>query len=181
MQMGDTQSMTRITLVLSLLLGSCAMPPLAPELTACLARMEGHAADLMPAFDALGYRPDVHLRLDDDLADVRGFRKPASTMGDALPGGSIRLRPSHVCADDMLGRAVVAHEMAHVVLQHRGVAGSGVTLLWETRPRQEVEADELAYAALTRAGGDARAAVLVSCWLGKCDGIAPSGRMPRRW
>lgn len=156
------------------------MPPLKPELSACLARMEAHAATLLPAFAVLGYRPEVRLRLDEDMNDGRGFRQSESTLGDSLPSGSIRLRPSRLCADDVLGRAVVAHEMAHVALQHHGVAGSGITLLWEKRPWQEVEADELAYAALTRAGGDTRAAARVSCWLGRCGAtVRPVGVPPR--
>lgn len=160
--------MTRMMVFLSVLLGACATAAPGPELVACLARMEAHAANLRPAFAALGYRPAVYLRLDEDLADGRGFRKGMSTLGDASPGGAIRLRPSRLCADEVLARAVVAHEMAHVSLQHRGMAGSGVTVLSEKPPQQEVEADELAYAALLRAGGDGRAAMLVGCWLGKC-------------
>lgn len=169
MQIGDTRCMTRVVIFLSVLLCACAAAPPSPELAACLARMEAHAAALRPAFAALGHRPEVYLRLDEDLADGRGFRKGESTLGDASPGGAIRLRPSRVCADEVLARAVVAHEMAHVALQHRGVAGSGVTLLWEKPAQQEIEADELALAALRHAGGDPRAAMLVSCWLGKCD------------
>ena len=175
--MGDTRFMTRkATLLLVLLLNACAMPPPRPELAACLARMEGHAASLRPAFAALGYRPEVQLRLDEDLVDGRGFRKSESTLGDASPGGSIRLRPSRLCADDVLARAVVAHEMAHVALRHRVVAGSGIVLLWDDPLRTEVEANQLAYAALERAGGDDRAAVTVGCWLGKCDSVSPPAR-----
>jgi len=168
MQIGDTRRMTRLTVFLSLLLGACAAAPPRPELAACLALMEVHAATLRPAFAALGHRPEVYLRLDEDLADGRGFRKGESTLGDASPGGAIRLRPSRVCVDEVLARAVVAHEMAHVALQHRVVPGSGVTVLWEKPAQQELEADELAFAALRRAGGDPRAAMLVNCWLGKC-------------
>jgi hypothetical protein len=175
MQMGDTRCMTRTMILLSLLLGGCATTPMPPELAACHARMEAHAAHLRPAFAALGHRPEVHLRLDEELADGRGFRKGKSTLGDASPSGAIRLRPSRVCADEVLARAVVAHEMAHVALQHRGVPGSGITLLWERPPQQEMEADELAHAALLRAGGDPRAAMLVSCWLGRCDRQGPPG------
>jgi predicted Zn-dependent protease len=170
--------MTRTMILLSLLLGACAATPQRPELAACMARMEAHAANLRPAFAALGHRPEVYLRLDEDLADSRGFRKGESTLGDASPGGTIRLRPSRLCADEVLARAVVAHEMAHVSLQHRGVPGSGVTALWEKPAQQEIEADELAYAALMRAGGDARAAMLVSCWLGKCE---RPGKPDLRW
>lgn len=176
MQMRDTPTMMRMVSFVFVLLAGCAMPPPRPELASCLARMEGHAASLMPAFASLGYRPDVRLQLDEDLADGRGFRQSANILGDASPGGGIRLRPSRLCADDALGRAVVAHEMAHVALLHRGVAGSGITLSWEPPPRLEVEANELAYVALKRAGGDGHAAVVVSCWLGRCDGIA----RPRR-
>lgn len=167
--------MARLMILLSMLLGACATAPPGPEMAACLARMEMHAAALRPAFAALGHRPDVYLRLDEDLADGRGFRKGMRTLGDASPGGAIRLRPSRLCADDVLARAVVAHEMAHVSLQHRGVPGSGITLLWEKPAQQEIEADELAHAVLLRAGGDPRAALLVSCWLGKC-GRAGSSR-----
>lgn len=178
-QIGDTRVMTRIAMLLLFLLSACAMPPPRPQEAACLARMEGHAASLMPAFAAMGHRPEVHLRLDEELVDGNGFAKSASILGDALPGGGIRLRPSRLCADDVLGRAVVAHEMAHVALQHRGAAGSGVTLLWD-RPQQEIEADELAYAVLSRTAGDDRAAVLVSCWLGRCDALARPGVGRRR-
>ena len=173
--------MTRVVIFLSVLLGACATAPPRPELAACLARMEAHAANLRPAFAALGHRPDVYLRLDEDLADWRGFRKGERTLGDASPGGAIRLRPSRVCADEVLARAVVAHEMAHVALQHRGVPGSGVTVLWEKPPQQETEADELAHAALLRAGGDSRAAMLVSCWLGRCDRPGKPGGSTRGW
>lgn len=173
--------MTRkATLLLILLLNACAMPPSRPDLAACLARMEAHAASLRPAFAALGYRPAVHLRLDEGLADSRGFRAAQNTLGDSLPGGSIRLRPSRLCTDDVLARAVVAHEMAHVALQHRAVAGSGITLLWEKPPQQEAEANQLAFAALKRAGGGDPAAMLVGCWLGDCDGVAAPGSMPQR-
>lgn len=181
MQMGDTRRMTRMAIFLGVLLGACATVAPGPEQAACLARMEAHAAHLQPAFAALGYRPEVYLRLDEDLADGRGFRKGDSTLGDASPGGAIRLRPSRLCADEVLARAVVAHEMAHVSLQHRGVPGSGVTVLWEKPPQQEIEADELAHAALLRAGGDPRAAMLVSCWLGKCERPGQPGARPRGW
>lgn len=180
MNMDDTQTMFRSALLILLLLAGCATQRLTPELSACLARMQGHAAGLLPAFTALGYRPAVHLRLDEDMVDGNGFRKQASTLGDSTPGGQVRLRPSRLCAGDALGRAVVAHEMAHVALQHRGVVGSGITFLWEKPPQQEVEADELAYAVLRRAGGDPRAAQLVRCWLDRCEETARSGRAPRR-
>lgn len=181
MQIGDTRRMTRMVVFLFVLLGSCAVVPPRPELAACLARMETHAANLRPTFTAMGYRPEVYLRLDEDLADGRGFRKSESTLGDASPGGAIRLRPSRLCADEVLARAVVAHEMAHVSLQHRSVPGSGVTALWEKPSQQEIEADELAYAVLMRAGGDVRAAMLVSCWLGKCDRQGKPGARWRDW
>lgn len=163
--------------VLLMLLGACATPPSRPELAACLARMEAHAARLRPAFAALGYRPEVYLRLDEGLADSRGFRATENTLGDSLPGGLVRLRPSRLCADEVLARAVVAHEMAHVALQHRAVAGSGITLLWEKPPRMEMEANQLAHAALKHADADDPAARLVACWLGNCDGARkPAGR-----
>lgn len=171
-QIGDTRPMMRIAMILSLLLGACALPPPTPEQAACQARMQSYAADLQPAFAGLGYRPQVDLRLDEEMLDGRGFAKPDSILGDASPGGVVRLRPSRLCADGALARAVVAHEMAHVALQHRAVPGSGVTLSWVPQPL-EVAANELAYAALVRAGGDPRAARLIHCWLGNC---APAER-----
>jgi hypothetical protein len=170
-----------IRIALLLLLTSCASPLPGPDLVACLARMENHAASLKPVFAAMGYRFDVHLRLDEELTDGRGFSKSENVMGDASPGGAIRLRPSRLCGNDMLGRAVVAHEMAHVALQHRAVAGSGIIVLWEQRSPQEVEADQLAYAALRQAGGDSGAAALVSCWLGKCGSSGDPRGKPQRW
>ncbi len=159
--------MLRLAMILSLLLGACASAPPTPEQAACLARMRAHAAELQPAFAALGYRPEVSLRLDEEMPDGRGFAKSDSILGDASPGGAVRLRPSRLCADEALARAVVAHEMAHVALQHRAMPGNGVTLTWEPQPL-EVAANELAYAALMRAGGDGRAARLIRCWLEGC-------------
>ncbi len=164
--------MIRMALLVSLLLGACALPPPTPEQSACLDRMRAHAAELQPAFAALGYRPEVSLRLDEEMPDGRGFAKSDSILGDASPGGAVRLRPSRLCADEALARAVVAHEMAHVALQHRAIPASGVTLAWEPQPL-EVAANELAYAVLMRAGGDGRAARLIDCWLGRC---APAER-----
>jgi hypothetical protein len=170
-----------IRIALLLLLSGCASALPGPDMVACLTRMENHAASLKPVFAAMGYRFDVHLRLDEELTDGRGFSKSESVMGDASPGGAIRLRPSRLCANDMLGRAVVAHEMAHVALQHRAVAGSGIIVLWEQRSPQEVEADKLAYAVLRQAGGDSGAAALVSCWLGKCGSLGNPGWNRQRW
>ncbi len=162
--------MIRTAFLVLPMLGACAMPPLAPVHLACLERMEGHAESLKPAFAALGYRSEVHLRLDEYLADGRGFAKSVSTLGDSSAGGSIRLRPSRLCSDAVLARAVVAHEMAHVALQHRGTPSEGIVVLWDKPPRLESEANELAHAALVRSGDDTGAAKLVACWLGKCDG-----------
>lgn len=167
-------------LILFVLLGACAMPPHRPELAACFARMEAHAASLRPGFAALGYQPEVYLRLDEHLADSRGFRSSKATLGDASPGGSIRLRPSRLCVDDVLARAVVAHEMAHIALRHQGVAGNGITLLWDKPPQQEADANQLAFTVLKRTGGGDPAAMLVGCWLGNCDGVAPPESVPRR-
>jgi len=164
--------MIRMALLVSLLLGACALPPPTPEQSACLDRMRAHAAELQPAFAALGYRPEVSLRLDEEMPDGRGFAKSDSILGDASPGGLVRLRPSRLCADEALARAVVAHEMAHVALQHRAMPGSGVTLAWVPQPL-EVAANELAYAVLTRAGGDGRAVRVIRCWLHGC---APAER-----
>lgn len=172
--------MVRVAILLSLLLGACAAVPPSPEYIACLARMEVHAVHLRPGFAALGYQPEFRLRLDEDLADGRGFPKGQAILGDASPGGEIRLRPSRVCRDEVLARAVVAHEMAHVALRHRGVPGTGVIVLWEKQPL-ETEADELAHAALLRAGGDPRPAQLVACWLGRCNKPGMPGRGSRGW
>jgi hypothetical protein len=159
--------MVRAAILLPLFLGACAVAPPSPEQIACIARMEAHAAHLRPGFAMLGYQPEFRLRLDEDLADGRGFPKGDSILGDASPGGEIRLRPSGVCGDEVLARAVVAHEMAHVALRHRAIPGNGIIVLWE-KPPLETAADELAHAALLRAGGDPRPAQLVACWLGRC-------------
>ncbi|MCF8178923.1 MAG: hypothetical protein K9J74_10480 [Sulfuritalea sp.] len=131
--------------------------------------MKSHAASLEHAFAVLGFRSEVHPHLDEELADGRGFAKSVSTLGDASAGGNIRLRPSWICVAPVLARAVVAHEMAHVALQHRGVSSEGVVVAWAEPTRQETEANELAYAVLVRSGVDTRAARLVACWLEKCD------------
>jgi hypothetical protein len=172
--------MVRAATLVSLLLGACAAAPPSPEHIACLARMEAHAAHLLPGFTALAYQPEYRLRLDEDLADGRGFPKGENILGDASPGGEIRLRPSRVCGDEVLARAVVAHEMAHVALRHRAVPGNGIIVLWE-KPPLETAADELAHAALLRAGGDPRPAQLVACWLGRCNKPGFPGRGARGW
>ncbi len=172
--------MVRATILLSLFLGACAIAPPSPEQIACLARMEAHAAHLRPGFVALGHLPEFRLRLDEDLADGRGFPKGIAILGDASPGGEIRLRPSRTCGDEVLARAVVAHEMAHVALGHRAVPGNGIIVLWE-KPPLETAADELAHAVLVRAGGDPRPAQLVACWLGRCNTPGLPGRGARGW
>ena len=172
--------MFRPELLLSLFLGACALTPPTPEQIACLGRMEAHAAHLRPGFAALGYQPEFRLRLDEDLADGRGFPKGGDILGDASPGGDIRLRPSRVCGDEVLARAVVAHEMAHVALRHRAMPGTGIIVLWE-KPPLETAADELAHAALLRAGGDPRPAQMVACWLGRCGRPGLPGRGARGW
>jgi hypothetical protein len=172
--------MVRAAILLFLFLGACAAVPPSPEQLACLGRMEAHAAHLRPGFAALAYQPAFRLRLDEDLSDGRGFSKGGSILGDASPGGEIRLRPSRVCGDEMLARAVVAHEMAHVALRHRAVSGTGIIVLWEKRPL-ETEADELAHAALLQAGGDPRPAQLVACWLGRCNKPGLPSRGARGW
>lgn len=166
----------RCVSLLLLLLGACALPPLSPAQQACLERMDHHANSLKPAFAALGYKPKILLLLDEDLADGRGFAKSTAILGDSSAGGTIRLRPSRLCSDEVLARAVVAHEMAHVALQHRGLPVEGVIASWDKPPGQETEANALAHAALLLSGGDARSARLVACWLGKCDDMQPQGK-----
>lgn len=159
-------------------LSGCASTPLTPDQVACLERMEQHVVALRPAFAALGYTPPVYLRLDEDMADTRGFRKSNNVLGDAVASGNIRLRPSRVCVNEALARGVVAHEMSHVALGHRGVIGTGVTIAWEKPAEQEIEADELAYRVLFKSGSDPRAAGFLYCRLGACGGLppAPKGR-----
>jgi hypothetical protein len=83
-----------------------------------------------------------------------------------------------LCGDDAVARAVIAHEMAHVALQHRGTPGTGVVLEWEVPP-QEVEADRLALEVLRRTGGHPAAERLLACHLSNCGGMAgPAMRRP---
>ncbi len=149
-----------------------------------MARMQAHVSSLMPAFQALDYRFDVNLSLDENMYDPRGFRSSGNVLGDATAGGRIRLRPSALCRNDALARAVVAHEMSHVALRHVGMQGSGVVLSWEGPPPVEMEADRLAYKVLQKAGGDRRAIIYVRCWLDGCGetppprGLSKRGRQP---
>lgn len=166
----------RLLPILLLLAAGCAVaPPQSPAVGACLQRMNAHAAELLPGFVALGYRPEVRLQLDDDMR-AGGFRQPGGVLGDATPGGRIRLRTSAVCGDAVAARAVLAHEMAHVALKHQGMPGSGVTLEWEKPPQQEVEADRLALDVLRRLGGDPAAERFLECHMTSC----ASAPFPRR-
>lgn len=152
-------------------LSACApLPPYPPGFAACYERMQRHAADLLPAFAALGYRPAVRLSLDEKLPDPNGLRAMNDVMGDAVPNGRIRLRPRPLCADDAMAWAVVAHEMAHVALQHRGVPGTGLVLEWDGPPQQENEADALGLAALRRIGGHTASERFLECRLRDCGG-----------
>lgn len=151
-------------LLFLLLLGACATPPLSPQASACLERLRAQGEGLLPHFAALGYEVRMHVLLDEELADSRGFRAPANVLGDATAGGRIRLRPSVLCPNPSLARAVIAHEMSHVALRHMGSVGTGVTLAWEGPPPQEREADELAYRVLERAGGDRLSLDYVRSW-----------------
>lgn len=158
------------------LLAACTTTqPYPKEHAACYESVQQHAAQLMPAFNALGYSFEIDVRLDEDLLNARGFRQMGDVLGDALPNGRIRLRPSRVCANPSVVRAVLAHEMAHVALQHLGVKGNGITLAWEKPPKQETEADELALRVLRKAGGHPGAVNYIACRLGNCPGQA-SGR-----
>lgn len=161
-----------------LALAGCAAAPPAPLQTACQQRMDRHAAELLPGFHALGYRPAVQLRLDDEMRDGRGFRQSGEVLGDASPGGRVRLRAARLCRQDAVARAVIAHEIAHVALQHRGTPGTGVVLEWEVPP-QEVEADRLALEVLRRTGGYPAAERFIECHRGNCGGMAgPAMRRP---
>lgn len=163
----------------AVLVGCAVVPPQSPEQAACLRRMEGHAAQLLPGFAALAHRPVVRLQLDDDMRDGRGFRQSGAVLGDALPDGRIRLRASGVCGDEVVARAVVAHEMAHVALQHRGMPGTGVIVEWEKPPPQEIEADRLALDVLRRTGGHPLSERFIECHLTNCTAVLP-GRPARR-
>jgi hypothetical protein len=140
--------------------------------------MQRHAAQLAPGFAALGYPLTIHLQLDDAMLDGAGFREMSDVMGDAIPSGRVRLRPSWVCGDDAAARAVVAHEMAHVALQHKGVPATGLVLAWEGPPRQENEANELGLAVLRRTGGYPQSERFLECRLRDCSGGTATGGNP---
>lgn len=148
-----------------------------PGYEACYERMQRHVAELATGFAALGYRPVVHLSLDEKMDDARGLHAMSDVMGDAVPSGRVRLRPS-LCADDALARAVVAHEMAHVALQHRGVPTSGLILEWEGPPQQENEANALGLAALRKTGADPSSERFLECRLKDCGVGAGAGGTP---
>ena len=154
---------------LGLLAAACAAPRPYPDgYAACYERMQRHAAELLPAFHALGYRPEVRLQLDEEMRNGRGFRQPDDLLGDSVPWGRIRLRPARLCDDDAAARAVLAHEIAHVALRHQGVPDTGLVLAWERPPQQEAEADALALAAIRRAGGHPSSARYLECRLQDC-------------
>lgn len=157
------------------LAGCVSTQPYPQEYAACYQGVQRHAAELMPVFNAMGYRMEIDLRLDDQMLSNRGFRQPEDILGDAIPSGRIRLRASRVCVNTSLARAVLAHEMAHVALQHMGVTGTGVTLEWEKPPKQEIEADELALKVLRQAGGYPASVAYVTCRLGPCQGQSAGG------
>jgi hypothetical protein len=135
---------------------------------ACYQRVQRHVAELAPGFAALGYRPSVQLYLDENMDDGYGLRAMSDVMGDARPSGRIRLRISAVCGDNVLARAVVAHEMAHVALQHKGAPTTGVVLAWEGPPPQEREADALAVTVLRKIGGYPGAERFLECHANEC-------------
>jgi hypothetical protein len=150
---------------------SCACAPAKPypeRYAACYQRMEKHAAELAPGFSALGYQPKIHLSLDDRMPDAYGLHAMSDVMGDALPSGRIRLRPATLCNNDALARAVVAHEMAHVALQHRGAPSTGLVLEWEGDPPQEKEANALGLAVLRKVGGYPFSERFLECRLRDC-------------
>lgn len=149
------------------ILAGCAT--VTPESAACLARMKRHAIGLESGFAALGYTFSYSIALEEGLYSNRGFPSPPHVMGDALPSGRIRLRPSWVCGDDVQAQAVVAHEMAHVALQHRNMDTSGVSVEWAP-PREELEADALGLKALQKAGAPRAVWKFLDCRLGQCEG-----------
>lgn len=160
-------------------LSACApLQPFPPGYAACYQRMERHAAALLPGFAALGYQPSVRLFVDEKLPDVYGLHAMSDVLGDALPSGRVRLRASSVCANDTLAQAVVAHEMAHVALQHRGAPTTGVVLTWEGLPPQEREADALALAVLRRINGYPLAMRFLECHSNECGGAAGARGTP---
>lgn len=139
--------------------------------------MQRFAQELAPGFAALGHQPRIRLQLDDKLPDAYGLHAMSDVMGDALPGGRIRLRASSLCGNDVLARAVLAHEMAHVALQHQGTPNTGLVLAWEGPPKQEQEADRLALAALRKSGSYPLSEAWLGCHVGDC---VPSGRQDPR-
>lgn len=152
------------------LLAACAT--LSPEQQACEKRMEALADRLMPGFEKLGYKPRVAIRIDEKLANGRGFPSPSRVVGDSSPGGGIRLRPV-VCSNDGLASIVVAHEMSHVALAHWTASSSSAVLAWEASPR-ELEADALARRVLEVSGAPKQLLDFLSCRLGQCQKV-PSG------
>jgi len=164
-----------LVFLLPLLAGCAAAPPQSPAQQACLERMNAHAKELLPGFAVLGHRPEVRIQLDGEMR-AGGFRQPGEVLGDATPGGRIRLRTTAVCGDRAAARAVLAHEMAHVALRHHGTPGTGVTLEWEKPPQQEIEADRLALEVLRATGGDPAAERFLECHMTNCAGTP----LPRR-
>lgn len=176
MNPGPGRLMNAFALLATVFVAACVSnQPYPQEYAACYQGVQRHMAELMPVFNAMGYRMEIDLRLDDQMLSSRGFRQPEDILGDAIPSGRIRLRPSRVCVNPSLARAVLAHEMSHVALQHLGVTGTGVTLEWEKPPKQEIEADELALKVLRRAGGYPGAVAYVTCRLGPCQGQPAGG------
>lgn len=150
--------------LIAVLAAACAdVRPYPREYAACFDRLQRDAAQLLPGFEAFGYRPLVQFQLNEDMRNARGFRKTDDVMGDAVPSGLIRIRPSRVCGNPVIARAVVAHEMAHVALQHKGVPDTGLVLEWEGAPSQEKEADALALSVLRKSGGPAQAEHFIEC------------------
>ncbi|GAB2180101.1 hypothetical protein DLREEDagrD3_03240 [Denitratisoma sp. agr-D3] len=129
--------------------------------------MEGIAQSLLPSFASLGYRPTAYIVMDDTLANGRGFPAAPEVFGDSLPGGRIRLRSS-LCANDAFATIVVAHEMAHLALNHHGTPGTGVSLAWET-PQNELAADDLARKVLQAQGAPKPWIDYLACRLGQCE------------
>ncbi|GEM_PF-4040811 len=177
--------MRRCAVMVAVLAAACAeVKPYPEQYATCYERLQRDAAQLLPGFEAYGYRPGVRFQMDENLRGGNGFRKANEVMGDALASGHIRVRPSRVCGNPAVGRAVVAHEMAHVALRHKGVPETGLVLEWEGMPQQEQEADALALKVLRSTGGPLQAEHFIECRRLVCDessavfGSPPAFRHP---
>jgi len=166
------RGLTWFVLLLPLLAGCVTTSP-DPARAACQSRMEKLSEQLLPGFAAAGYRPTVVVLLDDKLFNGRGFPSAPEVLGDSMVGGRVRLRPQ-LCDEEAMAVIVMAHEMAHIALNHHGTLATGVNLAWET-PRHEAEADALALTVLKKLHAPKAMLDYLTCRLGQC---AP---LPGNW